>query len=245
LTRIWEANGFSEDVADKQSLFALNTLLWKRTEILKLPHFTSGSEDPTPQYGIAEADGIGFTEVKPLPSTASATQLSVSIREVSPGVFILANDQLHLQVENGCITSLIDHSSDPPRSVIPEGAKANQFVIFDDKPLNWQAWDVEVYHLNSRQELPSGKTQLGESGPYRVSVVTETKISERSWAITTISLSPAITGQPSYVEFDCEVEWRESMIFLKVEFPVTVNNKEASYETQFGVTTRPTHYNTT
>ena len=35
------------------------------------------------------------------------------------------------------------------------------------------------------------------------------------------------------------------MKFLKVEFPVNVTNKEASYETQFGIMTRPTHYNTT
>lgn len=35
------------------------------------------------------------------------------------------------------------------------------------------------------------------------------------------------------------------MKFLKVEFPVDVRNTEASYETAFGITRRPTHYNTT
>lgn len=35
------------------------------------------------------------------------------------------------------------------------------------------------------------------------------------------------------------------MKFLKVEFPVDVHNTEASYETAFGITRRPTHYNTT
>ncbi len=34
------------------------------------------------------------------------------------------------------------------------------------------------------------------------------------------------------------------MKFLKVEFPVDVRSTEASYETQFGVVRRPTHYNT-
>jgi len=42
-----------------------------------------------------------------------------------------------------------------------------------------------------------------------------------------------------------EVEWREDKKFLKVEFPVDVRNTEASYETQFGIVRRPTHYNTT
>jgi alpha-mannosidase len=35
------------------------------------------------------------------------------------------------------------------------------------------------------------------------------------------------------------------MKFLKVEFPVDVRNTEASYETQYGIVKRPTHYNTT
>jgi alpha-mannosidase len=43
---------------------------------------------------------------------------------------------------------------------------------------------------------------------------------------------------------DSEVEWRETMKFLKVEFPVDVVNTEASYETQYGIIRRPTHYNT-
>ncbi|XMA19287.1 hypothetical protein WAI453_012078 [Rhynchosporium graminicola] len=34
------------------------------------------------------------------------------------------------------------------------------------------------------------------------------------------------------------------MKFLKVEFPVQISNTEASYETQYGVIKRPTHYNT-
>lgn len=34
------------------------------------------------------------------------------------------------------------------------------------------------------------------------------------------------------------------MRFLKVEFPVDIVNTEASYETQYGIIRRPTHYNT-
>lgn len=245
LDRIWQANGFSSSLLDKAKLFAVNTLPWKRTELVKLPGSSSELLDTAPQYGIIRADNFGFKRIEALPITIPTAGPSVSIEEVNPGVFILANEQLRIRVERGCITSIIDHSSGHPREVIQEGSKANQLVIFDDKPLNWQAWDVEVYHLNSRQELTSSQTQLLEDGPYKVSVVTETKISENSWAKTTISLSPVLDRQPSFVEISTEVEWRESMKFLKVEFPVSVTNKEASYETQFGIMTRPTHYNTT
>ena len=245
LDTIWQAHSFSGSLSGKSKLFSVNTLPWKRTELVKLPVSSSQLVEAVPQYGIIRTDNFGFDSVEPLPPTVSEACLSVSIQEVTPGIFILANKQLRIQVERGCITSIIDRSSGHPREVIQDGNRANQFVIFDDKPLNWQAWDVEVYHLNSRQELASSHTQLLEEGPYKVSVVTETKISENSWAKTTISLSPVLDGQPSFVEISTEVEWRESMKFLKVEFPVSVTNKEASYETQFGVMTRPTHYNTT
>ena len=84
-----------------------------------------------------------------------------------------------------------------------------------------------------------------ESGPLRASVLVETQISDKSWIKTTISLAASAAGAGAYLEFDCEIEWREKMKFLKVEFPVDVYNTEASYETQYGITRRPTHYNTT
>ena len=103
---------------------------------------------------------------------------------------------------------------------------------------------MEVYHLNSRQELSASTSRITEQGPHRVSVETETKISDESWIKVTISLSAVSDDASASVEFDAEVEWRETMKFLKVEFPVDVWNTEASYETQFGIVKRPTHYNT-
>ncbi|KAG9987222.1 putative alpha-mannosidase I, partial [Aureobasidium melanogenum] len=119
-------------------------------------------------------------------------------------------------------------------------------VIFDDKPLYWQAWDVEVFHLNSRKELhATSSSVISENTPHRVAVTTTTKISEKSSITMTISLSSAPVGGHSYIETEAEVDWHEDMKFLKVEFPTTVTNTEASYETQYGIVRRPTHYNTT
>ena len=145
-------------------------------------------------------------------------------------------------MEGGSIISLVDLAEN--REIIAKGAKANQLVIFDDKPLYWQAWDVEVYHLETRKELPSSQSRIVETGPHKVSLITETQISDKSWVKTTISLAASIENQPSYIEMASEVEWRETMRILKVEFPVDITNTEASYETQYGIIRRPTHYNT-
>jgi alpha-mannosidase len=120
------------------------------------------------------------------------------------------------------------------------------FINGTGRPLYWQAWDVEVFHLETRKELAPGKVTILEEGPLVSSILVETKISETSWIKTTISLSAAVGPDAgTYLTFDNELEWRETMKFLKVEFPVDVYNTEASYETQYGITKRPTHFNTT
>lgn len=216
---------------------ALNTLPWPRTEIVKIPE---GMSSPKNSGYALFSGSTGLMQPKAVDLTQDMTAAVVT--ETEPGVFRLANGKLKLDIKDGVITSLYDVGA--RREVVAKGGKAGQLVIFDDKPLYWQAWDVEVFHLESRKELPRGKTVIAENGPHRVSVVTENKISDKSWIKTTISLSASVSSEPSRVEFDSEVEWQETMKFLKVEFPVDVTNTEASYETQYGIIRRPTHYNT-
>jgi alpha-mannosidase len=227
--------GLSDDLSASQqgSIVALNTLPWPRNEVLDLP---SGQG-----VTVACSEGTLLTSVTPF---AAATIPEVSVKQVDHDLFVLENAQLRVEILGGVITSLFDRRAQ--REIIAKGSKANQFVIFDDKPLAQQAWVVEVFHLDSRKELPNSLTKIGDSLPHRVSVVTETKISSLSWIRTTISLSAATEGDshPPLVEVTADVEWHETMKFLKVEFPVNIRNTEASYEMQYGIVKRPTHYNT-
>ena len=230
LKDISEVLGLAQDRPTSRSGgVALNTLPWHRQEIMGV----SGTD-----FVVATGKGpfMKLTSIK-----ADSDSLA-SVEQLSQGVFLLSNNQLKIKVEAGVITSLYDKLAD--REVIPKGQKANQYVIFDDKPLYWQAWDVEVYHLDTRKPLSSSETTIHEQKKNRVSVVTRTKISDKSSIETIISLSAAFEGQQSYVEVTSKVDWHETMKFLKVEFPVDVRSTEASYETQFGVVKRPTHYNT-
>jgi alpha-mannosidase len=224
--------GFDDDSKSGEPV-VLNTLPWDRTEMVELP-----IKADKPQFAIASS-GMGVGDVTPL---RVASDKPASIKEIKKGVYELSNSRFDVKIDNGVITSLFDKLA--KREVLTKGGKAGQLVIFDDKPLYWQAWDVEVFHLDSRQELTASSSRITEQGPHRVSVETETKISEESWIKTTISLSAVADDSTASVDFAAEVEWRENMKFLKVEFPVDVWNTEASYETQFGIVRRPTHYNT-
>jgi alpha-mannosidase len=226
--------GFDDKARGSENLVALNTLPWSRSEMIKMPILSD-----TPKYCLGSSE-MGVGTVSPLIGASSA---AASIKETKKGVYELANSRFKVEIADGVITSLYDKAA--KREVIAKGGKANQLVIFDDKPLYWQAWDVEVFHLESRKVLTSSSSKILEHGPHRVSVVIETRISDESWVKTIISLSATTDDSSAAVEIEAEVEWKESMKFLKVEFPVDIVNTEASYETQYGIVRRPTHYNTT
>jgi hypothetical protein len=58
------------------------------------------------------------------------------------------------------------------REVIPKRQKANQYALFDDKLLYWQAWDFGVYDIDSRTELALDETEISGTLDYRGSVIT-------------------------------------------------------------------------
>lgn len=216
---------------ESQHTVALNTLPWYRKEIVG---FSKNS------CLLASGNGNLLSLEKVFPVS---TERPVTVQEVSAGVFKLQNAQLSLMVKKGCIVSLYDRQAN--REIIPLGKRANQFVIFDDKPIYWQAWDVEVYHLDTREELESLSTSITEDNHHRVSVTTEFKISDKSSMRVTISLSATFDESDcSSLECTADIDWHENMKFLKVEFPVDIRNTEASYETQYGIIRRPNHYNT-
>ncbi|KAL8243759.1 hypothetical protein R6Q59_010017 [Mikania micrantha] len=231
------ALGFSTSMKPGTEVVGINTLPWYRSEIVKIPGVTETANQS--HYGVLSGSQ-GETQM----NLCSASKAQATVKEVRKGLFVLENKRFRAAVEKGLITSIYDREAD--REVLAEGGKANQLVVFDDKPLYWQAWDVEVFHRESRKELKCGPSEIVEAGPYRVSVASKAQISENSWIKTTISLD-AVTDDdvPSFISVEAEVEWQETMKFLKVEFPVDVVNTEANYECQYGIVRRPTHYNTT
>jgi alpha-mannosidase len=78
------------------------------------------------------------------------------------------------------------------------------------------------------------------SDPLRAEVAFERPIGERSSMRQVVRLDAAAAR----LEFHCTIDWREDQTVLKVRFPVDVHAANASYEMQFGVVERPTHYST-
>ncbi|CCC69653.1 hypothetical protein NCAS_0D00720 [Naumovozyma castellii] len=172
--------------------------------------------------------------------------------EESTDNYTISNGVLNVSVNKnlGTITSIKDINTGTEYIDIENGRNkngANQFVIFDDKPLSWQAWDTELYSVNQFKyltDIEEVKVLPTTDGVCGIEVIV--KVSEDCKIRTKITLpTDKAKLDETTVDITTTVEnWNARNKFLKVEFPVNIRNDTASYETQFGIMKRPTHYNT-
>ncbi len=151
----------------------------------------------------------------------------------------LENDFLRVELDPaGDIVRIYDKANE--REVLPPGAVANQFQAFEDRPLNWDAWDIDIFY-DDKVYLAEPATSIAvvESGPLRATLEIRRQILHSPY-VQRISLA----HNSPRLDFDTRIHWREKHILLKVAFPVDVLAPTATYEIQWGNVERPTHRNT-
>jgi alpha-mannosidase len=126
------------------------------------------------------------------------------------------------------------------REVLPVGAIANQFQAFEDRPLAWDAWDVDIFYDDKLWVSdPATLVRVVESGPLRATLEMHRRILHSDY-VQRISLC----HNRARLDFETTIDWRERHILLKVAFPVDVLSPVATYDIQWGNVQRPTHRNT-
>ncbi|HZQ07298.1 MAG TPA: glycoside hydrolase family 38 C-terminal domain-containing protein [Anaerolineae bacterium] len=234
-----QANALNALVGESSgsNLCAINTLSFPRTEVVELPTNIQGqqvSSNGTP-LGVISAPPIGYAIGAPI-----TTESRVAVAETDEK-FILENGYVRATFHrDGHLMSLYDLKK--KRESIAPNARANQFVMFDDNPNIYDAWDVDVFHLEKPYKINHAATraQITERGPLRAAIEFEYALTPKCSIKQTVSLT-AISPR---LDFTNEVEWYESHKILKVEFPLNLRAQNATYEIQFGHLQRPTHYNT-
>jgi len=226
-----------------KQVFAFNTLSAPRSEVVELPDGVSGGQKAAngKALGVVSAPAMGYA-VASEGDTALNKQTPPVTAKTNKGNIILENGLVRVVIrKDGRLESVFDKRHGRDALAISEECAGNQFVIFDDTPIFWDAWDVDVYHLEQRHVVDAAQSvKIVESGPLRAAVEIAVKLSEKSSLRQVISLD-ALSAR---VDFDTHVDWNEDNKFLKVEFPLQVRSPEATYEIQFGHLRRPTHFNT-
>ncbi|OAX33098.1 glycoside hydrolase family 38 protein [Rhizopogon vinicolor AM-OR11-026] len=235
-----------------ETMVAFNPTSFERHDVVKVP-LSGNAARLKAQVVQASADGkYGYAlmhsrgnEVVAQPTGLFANCVPASVYTNGADHFVLRNGKVQLTISEGKIRSLIDVKLG--RELIPKG-RSGGLVIFEDRPNYWDAWDVEIHHLETSTPLSFSQVRVVAAGPLRAAVQTKVKYGKSTIDIT-ISLD-AITatvksGSRSFFNFDAVVDWHERHKFLKFELPLDINSNYATYESQFGFVQRPTHKNTT
>ncbi|MGH9041470.1 MAG: alpha-mannosidase [Acidimicrobiia bacterium] len=177
---------------------------------------------------MADVPALGYAVAQAEP----ATPVPQSRGTVRPeGGARLSNEHLDLSFDAaGRLVSVCDR--DHAREVLAAGRAGNEFHLHEDRPRDYDAWDVDREYLDHVQVLdePAEWELLGD-GRLRL---------RRRFGASSIDQTVVLAAGSRRVDFVTEVDWHEDHKFLKVAFPVAVTAPEATFEIQFGQLRRPT-----
>ncbi len=153
----------------------------------------------------------------------------------------LENEHLRVDLDaQGRLVRVVD--KDAGRDVLAEGGIGNRLQVFEDKPVNWEAWDVDIFYKEKLLEQDGAleSVEVAEAGPVRGVIRIVRRIS-RSRVVQDLVLA----ARSRRLDFETSVDWDESekQVLLKVAFPLRVRSEVARFEIQFGDVARPTHRN--
>jgi alpha-mannosidase len=140
--------------------------------------------------------------------------------------------------EAGQLTRIYDR--DNHREVLAKGARGNVLQVFEDKPLHFEAWDIDIFYGEKMREVTDlVSVELTEIGPL-LAVVTF----KWNYGNSEITQKMTVYSDSRRIDFRTAIDWQDHQQLLKVAFPVDIRSTEATYDIQFGNVKRPTHWNT-
>ena len=194
-------------------------------------------------YMVMKSDERNTHDIKAV-TLNKQSRASVSATQSAIDTFELNNETVKLSIKDGRITSLYDTVS--KRELIPSG-QTGGMVIMEDLPNDYDAWEIESYHLQKQRHLKFEDVKILENGPVRstlgASVYLDKSTIDVEITLEGVNASPAADSR-GMVRFKANIDWKQSHQFLKFELPVDVHAENATYDIQFGTIQRPTHRNT-
>lgn len=168
--------------------------------------------------------------------TETDTPLSIN---KSGNTIVMENDLIRVTInDDGEISSIYDREA--AREVVEAGKTVNQLLAFEDRPMAFDAWDIDIYFEDRTEHVRDVQSmEIIEEGPVRVGI--EIK---RNYRDSSLTQRMYLTYNSKRMDFDTEIDWHEHHIFLKAAFPVDILSTTATYEIQWGNVERPTHRNT-
>ena len=230
-----------------EGITVFNTTGFARNDVVELGECTAaalsdgeGHVDP-----VQQTENGAVVYVESLPAKGRRT-FAPAAAPAAAERFVLGADGHTLETpfyavrfdENGQIAGLFDKEN--RREVLQAGKTGNLLRVFEDKPIYYDNWDIDIYYTEKFWDVTDLKEfRWTETGPVRATLHIE-----RVFSNSTIAQDIHFYADTRRIDFVTTVDWHEHQHLLKVQFPINVHTDEATFEIQYGNLTRKTHTNT-
>ena len=234
-------------IREGEGVTVLNTTGFERDDVVELGDCDAEAllDENGSVYPVQQTRKGAVAFVKDLPSKGYKAFGKVSAGE-EKRPFCLSPDSHALETpfyqvvfdKNGCIGQIYDKEND--RNVLKPGEAGNLMRVYEDKPIYYDNWDVDIYYTEKFWDVTDLRGfSWVEMGPVRATLRLE-----RQFSHSTITQEIHFYADLRRIDFETTVDWKEHQSLLKVHFPVDVHTDEATFEIQYGNVTRKTHRNT-
>jgi alpha-mannosidase len=250
-------------ITQGQAVVVFNPLGWTRSGEVQVPvtGYPNGFEIRDPISGIEHAsaelpvemhDGVagyrvpvadlpalGYQVLQIIPAAAGGHPTSGAhkpeAREQGDG-FVLENGYLRVAIDKktGCITSLYDKRSS--FETLAAGACGNQLQAFNDKPKDYDAWNIDPGTLDQPPTLLVHPDSVELVGGDAVRV-------KQTWQSSKFVQTIRLDRMAPQIDIDDEIDWHETHVLLKAAFPLMASGPFATFEIPYGAIERPTTRN--
>jgi alpha-mannosidase len=180
--------------------------------------------------GFARREVVGDAVFAAAPF--GAAQRGEADDEVRVDGLTLENGHLRVTLSpDGSLASVLHRASGREALAAP----GNRLELAEDRPVNFEAWDIDPSALETRRDYAPATSWSASSTPLRAEIAFERP------SLTQVVRLDAGSRR---VEFRTTIDWQEEHTLLTVCFPLAVHARTATYEMPFGYAERPTHWST-
>lgn len=233
-------------VSDAKEFKITNFTGWKRNMLIYIPENTQSQQyiDEKGNLLSSHTDGSGTWlvvegvlpfEQQIIHATSIVEENNLEVREQLDHAGIENQFYQITWNELGQLTSIFDKQN--KREVLK--GKGNVFQLFEDKPMDFDAWDIDIFYQEKYQELGASSIQVKEKNSVFTSVEFIYEFGE-SKLVQTMK----VFNHTRRIDFTTSVDWHQRQQLLKVMFDVAIRTTEATFDIQYGNVTRPNHWNT-
>lgn len=152
---------------------------------------------------------------------------------------VLENELIRYEFENdGTIKRIFDKECN--RDVLEKGGRGNLLTLYKDRPVNYDAWDIDIYYEKAILETASAvKVESIPGGYVRSGLKFTLKV-----GVSEIVQNIYLACNSKRIDFQTKVDWKERHKMLRVSFATDIRSERANYDIQYSYMHRNTHRNT-